>query len=151
MQDLISLKSEIKKGLIDDFDTIKSELDIIGQQLLHKLNLEIEPEKHSNVLAVYKEMMSMIDLIFNSTMNDVSSYFSILEKNEQGTNSTMQSKEQILKSSLKDHLLYFKPDSLSKEYRKLDSIGLGILFHFRFYLNVNEMNFIRYLLNFFTL
>lgn len=138
--DMMKLKSDIKLDLINYYDSIKFEIDIIAQKQLStneksSSNLKNEQE---NLIELNKYLIERVDCLFDSNCIQIDEYFSkITNRNEN------DAKENVKINALKNYCSFISNACLKKEYKNKNQIGLLIITDW--YLDQNQLNYIKYI------
>ncbi len=156
MDNLIKIKAEMKKEVLNYYDEIKSEIDISGQLLLTRLdkskktspinapvdglvNEETYGIEKADVLVIYDSMIKKVDQVCESNLTELNIYFKNISENNISHLSRIDIKEKFLKYKL----IYFKPSELNDESNELDLYDLGLLIYYESSLNDNQLSYIR--------
>jgi hypothetical protein len=156
MDNLIKIKAEMKREVLNYYDEIKSEIDISGQLLLTRLdkskktspinalvdglvNEETYGIEKADVLVIYDSMIKKVEQVCESNLTELNLYFKNISENNISHLSRIDIKEKFLKYKL----IYFKPSELNDESNELDLYDLGLLIYYESSLNDNQLSYIR--------
>ncbi len=139
--DASTIKANIKKELIDHYDSITNKLDIRAQQLL--ISLEKEDERYDEVKRInqkYESLLKKIETFLNTNLNEINNYFDSSLKND---DELRINDNQFLKQTiLSCYLTYIELDNLEEKYKNIHE--LGVMIDSDWVLTANELNYIRY-------
>jgi hypothetical protein len=120
--EIINLKAELKKELIDYFDGLKFEIDIEAieqnnqaefNSLLINKNVNLtklySQLTQSEIIQMQMELVDLIDKTCDTCMNDLNRYFSV---NNIDRSLKLEDKDQIKSNALKNYCIYFKYEEL---------------------------------------
>ena len=142
------LKDEIKRDLIEYFDSIRSQVDVRAQILLYEFETnKLESTSNFNQKIIKYINKCMIDKIYqklDESIDNINDYF-IKHVNILDTD-----KDQIKLKALKNDCVYFRYDEIVKihhsphrlRFDRLDRHKMGFLLCFDWYLDENLINFI---------
>jgi hypothetical protein len=136
------LRAEIKKELIDYYDSITNRVDVKAQELLKEYGNEEESEANDKKKLVVDENVYLIEQVkrvFDSNLNDINHFFDNLNQNDQNfftmnINDQRFMKEEIKKRALKSYLICVN-------HNNYETFGLHL--EFEWYIDENQSNFIR--------
>jgi hypothetical protein len=137
---LSKLRAEIKKELIDYYDSITNKLDIRAQQFLILLEQE-NNDKYDEVKSInekYRLLLKKIEHYLNTNLNEINNYFDSL-KNEDDV--LIISKQGLKQAVLSCYLTYIEFDSLEEKLKNIHE--LGFILESDWVINENELNYIR--------
>jgi hypothetical protein len=138
-KELMVIKSDIKAELIYYFDEIKTEIDINAQtKFSHTDDDYFEETNKIQFFSIYNFLIQKVDSIFDSSCNDINSYF--LDR-ENFQNIYESNKEDIKTQGIKNFCFYLSNDFLKLEYKDINPIGLFI--NCDWYLDENQRNYIK--------
>jgi hypothetical protein len=125
------IKGEIKLDLIRYYDTLRSDVDLIAQE-------EIIYNKNQTVIEINLDLIKKIDFIFNLNCKQIDEFF---------TKTSEQDIEQLDKEDIKALVLtqycsFVSNKVLNKNYKNKNDLGVFITSDW--YLNPNQLDFIRY-------
>ncbi len=120
-EEMIKLKADIKKELLDYFETLKSEIDIEAYQQNHPIFKTNEQNQQNltkfysklsqpDIIQMQMELVDLIDKTCDTCMNDLNGFFT---KNNMDNKSFKLDKEQIKLSSIKNYCIYFKYEEMN--------------------------------------
>ncbi len=124
-----SLRGQLKLYLIEYFDGVKFEIDIQAQILLEKL--EDGSQKREDVLNMNLKMVDKVKAIHDKNSKAVDDYFDSRDQVE--TNNLEELKDIILNG----FCFFFKKED--------DTLLLGMLIVTDWYLDLNQLNYLRFL------
>lgn len=128
----LKLKNEIKKELIDYYDSIKYELDIKVQQILEQQNfIEKNSIAEQNIYLV-----NQIDRVLDSNLKDINEYFDNINQDSELFSSN-EKNESEMKKDIKKHAL--KSYLIRVEHQKYGQVYL----EFEWYIDENQLNYIQ--------
>ena len=128
----LKLKNEIKKELIDYYDSIKYELDIKVQQILEQQNfIEKNSIAEQNIYLV-----NQIDRVLDSNLKDINEYFDNINQDSELFSSN-EKNESEMKKDIKKHAL--KSYLIRVEHKKYGQVYL----EFEWYIDENQLNYIQ--------
>ena len=152
----LKIKSQIKKELIEHYDTLKFDLDLKVQTILNKNK---NKKKKKKLVSQNTFLINQIDRVFESNLNDVNDFFQnfykhpvILDENETQSkkrklndvfttefndidyHNETKLKEEIKRKALKSYLICIN----HREYSKI-----GLHLEFEWYIDRNQINFIK--------
>lgn len=134
-------KANLKKDLIEYYDQIKFAIDMKVQNLL--VNIENSqtgiPDEKDYILKINFEMINIIEKIESFNMDQINLHFS----NQYHDN--LNNQEDLKFRILRNHCFYIKESELCNQLRK--KCIIGILVTADWYLNEEEIEYIRYPIN----
>jgi hypothetical protein len=134
-----TIKSEIKKELIDYYDSITNKLDIRAQQLLTLF--EQENDNYDGVKKInqkYNNLLKKIESCLNSNLDEINNYFDSFKR--EIDNKTID-KNYLKQNVLSSYLIYIEFDILEDKYKNIHE--LGVVIDCDWILKDNELNYIR--------
>ena len=134
MNSFVNIKIELKKEIIDYFDKIKSDIDIRTLELTDPTSKNISEEENSIVYKTAKQLIDLIDYNCSSCLNDINSYFVNAVSDES------QDINEIKKSAINSYSIYLRFQDIKEQFNYMK---LGFLFTFDWFIEENELNFIR--------
>jgi hypothetical protein len=130
------LRSEVKQFLINYFDWTKSEIDFCAQKCL--INLEDADKRATRdmILKIYQDMIDTTVLFYNENAKACDVYFNSSESSKIFT-----TKDEVLLNTVNQFLIYFGNEKLNSKFQESNPVGLLIVCDW--YLNQNQINFLR--------
>lgn len=134
MNKKIEFQDKIKKDLINYYDSMKFTIDIKVQELL-KLECYKQDLKYK-LLDENNYLIEQIDRILNSNLDDVRNFFEKWDEEKDLEISEFDNAtEEIKKRALNNYIINIK-------YKNQEILGLYM--EFEWYIDENQLNFIRY-------
>jgi hypothetical protein len=167
-QQLTDSKSNIKLDLIKYYDATKSDIDIVAQEQLcndpnpsnntqspsslenDTLNLNNPIKKKERIFHINKNLINLVEVMFENNIKEIDRYFANIEKehtnsttnnNNDTTSNNLNDRENIKLKVLTSYCLFISRDKLKDEFKRL--VTLGILIITDWYLDENQINFLR--------
>jgi hypothetical protein len=140
--DLFKLKSDIKLDLINYYDSIKFEIDIIAQKQLIVFEKNSPNLKHEreNLIVLNKYLIEKIEFLFDSNCYQINEYFSKINDDYDDENQFFF-KENVKINALKNYCAFLSNANLKKEFKDRNQIGLLVLTDW--YLDENQLKYIK--------
>jgi hypothetical protein len=150
------IKGDLKLELIEYYDHVKNEIDIQAQKLLldldnllndaEKIN-EIDPneikDKRKEIINTNLELIKYVDDIFNKNIEEINNYFTEQSK-KSSQNLPIFNKEDIKLNVLENYCVFVCYDYLKSDLKDLYLIGVLLITDW--YLNKNEVQYLKYVL-----
>jgi hypothetical protein len=135
----IKFQNEIKKELIEYYDSLKFAIDIKVQEKL-KHEKPLDEQDQSNRLLLLEEnvyLVEQIDRVLDSNLNDVNNFFDQCKEDELVELNTKfeNANDEIKRRALKSYIVCIK-------YKNHELFGLH--FEFEWYIDQNQLNFIKF-------
>jgi hypothetical protein len=146
MDDISSLKSEIKNELINYYDGLKFEIDIRIQEILisidRKLNQKLSLTDQNKLEHVRKDLLKVnikfidcVDETCNKNMIEIEKYFQ--------SKLTTFNKEEIKSNALHDYCVFINSDW--EPVKENELLQIGHLFKLDWYANTNVCKYLEFL------
>ena len=135
------MKSTLKKEIIDYYDFVKSEIDIKSQEIL--CNQNIDDVKKKDILDIYANMINQCECLFEKNIDEINDYF----ENHNITDGEYDSVDDAenIKANVLSCYCSFIQNNLLKDHMRLKN-KIGILFITDWYLDRNQLNYLKYVL-----
>lgn len=135
------MKSTLKKEIIDYYDFVKSEIDIKSQEIL--CNQNIDDVKKKDILDIYANMINQCECLFEKNIDEINDYFENHNITD-GEYDCVDDAENI-KANVLSCYCGFIQNNLLKDHMRLKN-KIGILFITDWYLDRNQLNYLKYVL-----
>jgi hypothetical protein len=153
------IKSDLKKELIKHYDTVKSEIDIVAQQILC-FQLAINPDdtnlvainrvktEREKILEVNLRLIKLVESLLEQNLKEIDAFFAneaencvdLLQLNKSAATGTI--KEEIKSKALTVYCYFTSKANLKNDFVKL--VLLGVLIVTDWYLDENQINYLRF-------
>jgi hypothetical protein len=141
IHDEMNFKCEIKLDLINYYDILKSEIDIIAQESMIALERDSQSSdknKWQEIVDLNKELIDIVESIFNSNCKQIDDYFLSNKRLNK------MDKEAVKTIALSTFCTFISNYNLRNDYRNKNALGLLIVCDW--YLDENQLNFVKYYL-----
>ena len=147
--DYTNLLSQVKFDLINYYDSIKSEIDIISQECMlsyeNKQKTELIHNKTKNLddikqlTLLNKELIDKVETIFNLNCQQVDNYYNYLSSTKLKENCF--EKELFKKNALKNYCCFIDSKKLTKILKNSNQIGILVIADW--YLDASQLNYLK--------
>jgi hypothetical protein len=132
------LHGEIKLELINYYDYLKSDIDIVAQNKLLQIEKgEVNPRNKQKILNLYKHLIDKSNEIFESSCKSLDDYFARIKNH----NGNLDEKTQIKRREIKNFCYFIENSVLNNDFKNENQLGLFISFDW--FLDENQVNYIR--------
>jgi hypothetical protein len=129
-----TMKGEIKRDLIDYFDSVKFEIDIQSQTKL--INLTDPSPERDFLLKLNLELVNKVDELCTRNLLAVDNYYSSLDRKIYSTEHDLKAGE------LNGYCIFFNSETLDEWFVKDNQVGLLLVSDW--YLDQNQKDYLRF-------
>jgi hypothetical protein len=138
VNDLMKIKLAIKLDFIKYFDDLKFEIDIKAQEML--CDQSLDENSKEEILKINLNLLERVDEIFNNNLNLINNFFEDCQQLiNQDKHILDKDKEEIKMMVLNSYCYFINADLLKKKWNQL-----GLLIISDWYLDENQLNYLRY-------
>jgi hypothetical protein len=138
----MNIKGQIKKELIDFYDSLSNKIDIRAQRLL--LSFENKSQKENDIKRINElnsKLIKRIEKVLDSSLDQVNYYFENLQTNIDPSITTIP---YLRENVLKSHFNYLEFQDVDEVHKSIKANELGILIESDWFLEQNQLYFIRH-------
>lgn len=137
------LHSEIKLELINYYDYLKSDIDIVAQKkLLPNEKGTVNVKNEQKILDLYKHLIDNTNEIFELSCKQLDVYFARLKNGVE----ILTKKSEIKRKAIKNFCHFAENNLLNNEFKNENQLGLFLTFDW--HLDENQINYIRFFFKF---